>query len=285
LDDFINNRIARFDVSETNQDGSPKTKMELDMIRIIRTNFPYYIKLNDDIVKRLMGVLEPARKSSNVDLQELLKSMFGSDDPTDNKQYAMLDIYSKYIANTRKSVDQSFIETYMYTGVSTVVGSDIGEKGFQPTITSQQTVQGGAPDTNDSFKEMPEIYVYLNVVQKEEYEENDNRLCSITDDYLTNNLKHLLFMNNMMDSTFPEVNPYRVFKLLKGSENKTLLNSANLADVQDKKSIPNTPAENGNKNTGSIKLYDANKNNVNIKHLIHSNIIERFNNDNSELSY
>ena len=37
---------------------------------------------------------------------------------------------------------------------------------------------------------------------------------------------------------------------------------------------------NGYKNTdSSIKLYDANNNNVNIKHLIHSNVIERFNND------
>ena len=254
LDDFLHSRISRFDMNEKNLDGSPKPKLELDIIRIIKTNFPYYIKLNDDIVKSLRNVLDPTRRSSNPDLQKFLKNMFipnnqakpSTGDMSDEK-YAILEIYNKYIANTRKHIYHGFTEKLMYTGVSTVVESD--------GSSSSKTITPNTPETPgvvpkpvggddqqpaaSSYREIPEIYVYVNVVQKEDYEGNENRMCIMNDDHIANNLKRVLFANTMMDDSFPEVNPYRVYRFLKGSETKTPFNVDNA-----NKSNPQTPTQN-----------------------------------------
>jgi len=256
LDDFLYNRISRFDMNEKNVDGTPKPKLELDIIRIIRENFPYYIKLNDSIVKPLRNVLEPTRRSSNPDLQQFLKNMFNpsnmtkksTGDMSDDK-YAILEIYNKYIANTRKHIHHGFTERFMYTGVSTVVENE-GASSNTNTPTTPETPgvvpkpvggddQQSSNSSSSSYREIPEIYVYVNVVQKEEYEGSENRMCIMSDDMIANNLKRVLFTNTMMDDSFPEVNPYRVYRFLKGSETKTPFN----VDKANK-SIPQTPAQN-----------------------------------------
>jgi len=241
IDDFVHNRIARFDMNEKNLDGTPKSKLELDIIRTIRTNFPYYIKLNEDMVKPLRNVVEPLRRSSNPELQQLLKNMFNPVDKSNaaDDSYAFMEIYNKYIANTRKHIASRFTENFMYTGVSTVIES---------ASSPEPTKPSGGDDSTPSSKEIPEIYVYVNVIQKEEYEKDDARSCIMTDDNLANNLKRVLFTNTMMDDSFPEVNPYRAFKLLKGSENKTPFNAAantpaNTGDANVIKSNPETPTQ------------------------------------------
>lgn len=225
IDDFLQNRISRFDMNEKNLDGTPKSKLELDVIRIIRTNFPYYIKLNEDIVKHIRSVVEPARRSSNSKLQGLLKNIFIPDNKNTSSSnissdsYALVEIYNKYIANTRKHIADKFTEDFMYTGVSTVI-----EKSPENPSSTDTKLSGGDGSTS-SNKEIPEIYVYINVIQKEEYEKHDKRGCIMNDDNLANNLKRVLFTNTMMDDSFPEVNPYRAFTFLKGSEDKTPFNS------------------------------------------------------------
>jgi len=200
VDDFLNNRIRKFDMSEKNEDDTPKSKIEIDIIRSVNKNFPYYIQLNDDILSNLKNVIEPARRSSNSDLQTFLMNIFkppAASDPGKNEQYALIDVYNKYITNMRKSIDSSFVDKYMYVGVSTVVGNN---------------------DKNTGVKETPEIYVYVNVVKKDDYEKSEDRMCVINDDFLSNKLKQLLYTNTMMDNTFPEVNPYRSFRYLNGSD-------------------------------------------------------------------
>lgn len=266
LDDFLHNRISRFDMNEKNLDGTPKSKLELDIIRIIQKSFPYYIKLNDDIVKHLRNVLEPLRRSSNAKLQSFLKNMFipdkttapaSSDSTSSDDRYALVEIYNKYIANTRKHIHKRFTDELMYTGVSTIVEND-GSK-TNTTSTNQKSSEtpgvGNKPAGGDaeqsSYREIPEIYVYVNVVQKDEYEGSENRTCVMNDDIVANNLKRVLFANTMLDDSFPEVNPYRVYQFLKGSENKTPFNAENItkplaepnADIN--KSIPQTSTPNG----------------------------------------
>jgi hypothetical protein len=202
IDLFLNNKINRFDVSEKNEDDTPKTKLELDIIRSIKKNFPYYIQLNDDILKHLKSVIEPARRSSNVKLQTFLKDLFRPSQPATNGSSAtgnyLVDIYNKYIANTKANIDDKAIKEYMDVGISSIVNDDPANAGLG--------------------KECPEIYVYVNVVQKDDYENSVNRQCVIKDDLLANKLKQLLFANTMMDRTFPEINPYRSFTFLPGSE-------------------------------------------------------------------
>ena len=258
LDDFLHNRIARFDMNDKNLDGTPKSKLELDIIRIIKTNFPYYIKLNDDIVKHLRNVLEPLRRSSNSKLQSFLKNMFIPDKATtspgnpSSDQYALVEIYNKYIANTRKHIHKRFTDELMYTGVSTIVENAGSNSNNVSSTTPPQTPGvGNKPAGGDaeqsSFREIPEIYVYVNVVQKDDYEGSGNRTCVMNDDIVANNLKRVLFANTMLDDSFPEVNPYRGYQFLKGSEDKTPFNAENmtkpLADIN--KSIPQTSAPNG----------------------------------------
>jgi hypothetical protein len=249
LDDFLHNLIARFDMNDKNLDGTPKSKLELDIIRIIKTSFPYYIKLNDDIVKHLRNVLEPLRRSSNSKLQTFLKSMFIPDKTTtpvdpSHDQYALVEIYNKYIANTRKHIHKRFTDELMYTGVSTVV-ENAGSNSTNVSSTTPPQTPGvnnkplGGDAEQSSYREIPEIYVYVNVVQKDEYEGSENRTCIMSDDIVANNLKRVLFANTMLDDTFPEVNPYRVYQFLKGSENKTPFNAENMTKtLADSNTIP-----------------------------------------------
>lgn len=219
IDMFLDNKITRFDVSEKNEDGTPKPKLELDIIRSVTKNFSYYVQLNDDILNHMKSVVEPTRRSSNYKLQTFLKSLSRptpsehqnaaiptvqlkdekkpSNNNSDDK-FALVDIYNKYITNMRKTVNDSFITNYMDIGISSIVNND--------------------PSAAGLGKECPEVYVYVNVVEKDEYEKSPNRKCIMSDDLIANNLKQLLFSNTMMDSTFPEVNPYRSFQFLKGSE-------------------------------------------------------------------
>lgn len=263
IDDFLHNRISRFDMNEKNLDGTPKSKLELDIIRIIQKSFPYYIKLNDDIVKHLRNVLEPRRRSSNAKLQSFLKNMFIPDNTSASSgstssvdQYALVEIYNKYIANTRKHIHKRFTDELMYTGVNTIVESDGSPT--NTTSTTQKPVEtpsvgnkpSGGDDSKPAYREIPEIYVYVNVVQKDEYEGSDNRACIMSDDVVANNLKRVLFTNTMLDDSFPEVNPYRVFQFLKGSENKTPFNAENMTkplvegNVETNKSNSQSPTPN-----------------------------------------
>jgi hypothetical protein len=109
-------------------------------------------------------------------------------------KYALVDIYNQYIANIKKGTKSKYVENYMNVGVSSVSGE------------------------KDDSGEIPEIYVYMNVVSKDDYEQNKNRDCIMSDDRIANNLRQVLYANTMLNNTFPELNPYRAFKLLKGSE-------------------------------------------------------------------
>jgi hypothetical protein len=242
IQDFVFNKIVRLDVSEKNQDESEKPKLELDIARTISKNYPYYVKLSDDIIGRLRNVMEPARRSSNFELQRYLKQMFKPNQEIDqDEQFALVNVYNKYIANTRAIISKKVVDKYMYTGVSTVVSSSSGND------------NKGA---NETSKEIPEIHVYLNVIKKDEYEKNTNRGCIMSDDSLTNHLKQLLYTNTMMNNTFPEVNPYRAFTFLNGADETPVNLARDSAESGDKKSNPTTGDEKDTSKT-SIKTQTA----------------------------
>lgn len=229
VDLFLNNKINRFDITEKNEDDTPKTKLELDIIRSIKKNFSYYVQLNDDILTHLKNVLEPVRRSSNAELQMFLKQLLqiNSTSSDEKTAYALVDIYNKYITNMRKTISDDIRNKYMYTGVNTVVNDD--------------------PTASGLGKECPEIYVYINVVEKDEYEKTPNRDCIMNDDFLANKLKQLLFSNTMMDDTFPEISQYRSFRLLPGSEINRMAESVSTTNKSNSTNpyIAQPPATNG----------------------------------------
>jgi hypothetical protein len=200
IDSFITDGIRRLDLSETNDDGSAKTKLELDILRVLNQNYKYYVELNNDIVSSLKNVVEPLRRSSNTKLQAFLKQLAVPNSADAIDPYMLIDIYDKYISSIRIGVNPDYIEKYMNVGVSTIINS---------------TSEKDKDNTASNFSgEMPEIYVYMNLVKKDDYEKTESRNCIMSDDRITNNLKQILYSNTMMDHSFPETNVYRGYKLL-----------------------------------------------------------------------
>jgi hypothetical protein len=239
LDDFVKDKIRRLDLNPKNADGSDKPKLEEDIISTIDKNFKMYYKINEDLTERVKNVVDPARRSSNSDLQNYLKELNKPISEKMEDKYALVDIYNKYIANIQKSIKPSYIEKYMNVGVSTVAGDK----------------------TDGASGELQEIYVYINVVAKDEYEKHRNRECIMNDDRIANNLRQVLYANTMLNNSFPEVNPYRAFKFLKGSEvnakndvvqnQNTLLE--NVVNPPEKPSFPVSTAPKGGRRRKSRK--------------------------------
>lgn len=234
-------KAVRLDVFEKNLDGSDKPKMDLDIIRTMRKYFPYYVSLSDDIFGQLRGVIEPARRSSNYELQDYLKTMFRATQASDEDvkdRLALIEIYNKYIANTQSVISDNVVNKYMYTGVSTIVS------GTSANTSDNDKDKNQNKDKPDSAKEIPEIHVYVNVIQKDEYEKSLSRDCIMSDDALANHLKQLLYTNTMIDNSFPEVNPYRSFQFLEGSREKTLLDNGESTDALKKSNSTDTATRN-----------------------------------------
>jgi len=207
ISDFTKDINTRLDVSEKNADGSSKPKLDLDIIRVLKQTYPYYVGLNNSIQERIKNVLEPYRSSSNAKLQEFFKYIINPSDGSgivstfDTEM--LVNIYDKYISNTKFKIKKEYIMDFMNVGVSTIISED--------TISESKT--GNKSGISES-SEMPEIYVYMNVVKKDDYEKSANRSCSMKDDSITNKLKNLLYSQRMLDGSIPEVNPYREYKLL-----------------------------------------------------------------------
>lgn len=241
LTDFVSDKIRRLDLSEKNDDGSKKTKLELDMLRVLKTNYTYYIDLNTSIATSLKNVVEPARRSPNAKLQSFLKQLAipGQSEPEDPAM--LIDIYDKYISSIRTRVKREYIEKYMNVGVS--------------------NVQSASTDKSDAMfsGEMPEIYVYINVVKKDVYEKNDNRRCIMNDDRITNNLKQVLYSNTMLDNSFPELSAYRDYQFL----GNTALDTPSMENPkQDNQRQPEKPQkEKPPKEDANKQIKNKNQNN------------------------
>jgi hypothetical protein len=251
VDLFLNNKINRFDITEKNEDDTPKTKLELDIIRSIKKNFSYYVQLNDDILTHLKNVLEPVRRSSNNELQTFLKNLFQINSPSSSSDdaYALVDIYNKYITNMRETISDDIRNKYMYTGVNTVVNDD--------------------PSASGLGKECPEIYVSINVVAKDEYEKTPNRDCIMADDFLANKLKQLLFSNTMMDDTFPEISQYRSFRLLPGSEINRMADSVSTTNKSNSTNpyiVPSPAMNGGHTKKHKHSIVNKRRRNKTVKH-------------------
>ena len=219
LKDFVFDVILQIDLSEKNEDGSTKTKLELDIIKLLIKKYPYYVSLNVSINTRLKNVTEPLRSSSNSELQRFLRMLVNPYKDTSGQMDKnslhnadmLLDIYNKYILNMPIKINNRYVDQYMNVGVSTIISSEKNTK-----------------ETGDDVaytRELKEIYVYVNVVNKNEYEKNARRNCLMTDDSITNNLKQLLYSNKMPDGTYPEINTYRNYKLLNNSDTKNTENT------------------------------------------------------------
>ena len=159
------------------------------------------------------------RRSSNSELQQFLRNLVNPYKDTieqteQNSRYnneMLLDIYNKYILNITSKINNRYIDEFMNVGVSTI-------------ISTEQTSKDNAGDVSYT-RELSEIYVYMNVVNKNEYEKNTRRNCVMTDDTITNNLKQLLYSNKTPDGTYPEINTYRNYKLLNNSDTKNMENT------------------------------------------------------------
>jgi hypothetical protein len=187
--DFVSGAVRQLDMDERNKDETDKSKEEKDIIRYISKNLAPYAKLSDVIATTINNVVAPTRDTSNFLLRnEINKIKYGNVNSTDNMGPIMdctaqtdffRDAYLKYIRN--KSYIP-FNESLMFTGVNTVSESESSDK-----ISNA----------------LNEIYVLIDVVDKEKYDTKEHR-CRLKDDGLLNEMNYLVDTKSQF-----VVNPFR----------------------------------------------------------------------------
>jgi hypothetical protein len=225
--DFVSGAIRQLDMDERNKDETEKSKEEEDIIRYISKNLAVYAKLSDVISTTINNVVAPTRDTSNFLLRnEINKIKYGNVNNTDNMGPIMdstsqtdffRDAYLKYIRNKQYI---PFNESLMFTGVNTVSESNSSDK---------------------IGNVINEIYVLMDVVDKEKYDSREHR-CRLKDDGLLNE------MNYLVDTKSPfMVNPFRM--------NASYL-SAFEESKTDKKLIKNPELSGGKRKTQKRRKHN-----------------------------
>lgn len=178
--DFINMRLRKIDLNDKNTDDTTKPKEELDIINVIKKQYPSYAALSNLVNESVSNVIPPTRDTSNYMLRnELNKIRMASAKPikanscTEVKDF-FSDVYYKFINNTGFT---SFDESYMYTGVN-IVSEAYDDK-------------SSAKSTGQVF----EIYLLMDLVNRKKFETKQDR-CKLGDDIITNELNNLLTSKN-----------------------------------------------------------------------------------------
>lgn len=93
----------------------------------------------------------------------------------DKAKEAIENMYDKYFANSPLNISTGEFSDYIYTGVDTI---------------------GGKGEGGDTGEEYAEIYVRIDVLNKENYKKSKGKSCSIASDDLVNTYKNLELANS-----------------------------------------------------------------------------------------
>jgi len=192
---FINGLDQFMDLNEKTPSEQDKTVQELDIIKFIKTANPQYREINDAISKVMRNVYLPLRESLNRALQkELLniklasrKIMAETQDSGDTCDVAqtkpdfLRDVYSRYFYENRGYSE--FDENKLFTNVG-IYTSPEGTRNF-------------------------EIYVVVDTVDKEKYDEASGAGCRVKEDNVSN-----AFLNAISMKTKQRIGVVRDHKAL-----------------------------------------------------------------------
>ncbi len=187
-----------------------KSRAEVDIIEFIMKQNKQYKDISDEISKTVNDVIPPTRSTSNVDLQKEImqikesgekvsdKPLYKQDDEcvaVEKEGNFFTDVYYKYFRGQEKLIDIKSIYTkMMFTGVQTI---------------------------NIPTGQFYEIFVILDLLKKDIYDNSDGVSCAIKDDNISN-----LLINLITTKTTGRVieNPKTTFNSLKprNKEKKSL---------------------------------------------------------------
>ena len=159
-------------------DGSDETPIVKRVNAFIKANFATQAKLNNDQIDSVSTVYEPARKTHNKDLYNLLtKIRTGADPPSITNPLLVKnldDIYEQYASMDATSFPDPALEDYLYIGV-------------------EEVQKLGAKDTGDmeSQGSQLEIYVWMNLVDAKKMDTVPKAACKLYDKMLEQELREI----------------------------------------------------------------------------------------------
>jgi hypothetical protein len=189
--------------------GTKETESDKLVDRKVRENYGPIMQQSEELANSVFDVYVPKRKTSNINLFELIEKISGKQKPKKEetvnrdeqraKDHVFDKIYRKYLAKKPMNYPLSQLKKYMYTGVDTTV------KPPQQREEKDDKKKTEEPGISEEFSE---IYVRINFVDKMNYDQTSKAQCRWKDDVLKNELHYLLDLNSTS-----YVNPFRDYDL------------------------------------------------------------------------
>lgn len=209
-------------------DGTEERPIIKRRNKFIRENFGTEANINNELSNSVKNVFEPARKTSNSQLYELLRRI-KSDIPLnpylseaelaqiEKERRAFQQIYDNFIATYPSRVKLSDIEPYLYTGVD-------------------EAKLGSSKEDNESEikRNVQEIYVRLDLVDSDKMKDTPKAPCKYYDKILENEYlyltdkryKDLSRLSKYRDFTFDTPNPLSELAKVAAEEAKSAAEEA-----------------------------------------------------------
>jgi hypothetical protein len=186
-------------------DGTKETETNKLVDRKMRELYGPILKQSEELANSVENVYTPKRKTSNAQLFELIelikgKKKKGQETNDKSKSHVFEKIYRKYFAKRTMNYPLVELKPYMYTGVDTTI--------TPPQVREEKDENKKIEDPGIS-KEFSEIYVRMNILDKDNYDKGSKSQCKLKEDILTNELHYLLDMDSMA-----HLNPFRDYRLL-----------------------------------------------------------------------
>jgi hypothetical protein len=160
VSEFVNENKGEISLKKTYNDGSNKSKIDIDIINEIENKHGVFIRLNNEL-KDIIKKVDPSfRNTSNVYLKDEIESVVKKS-KSYKETYFLENVYTYYFLE--KSPDRSFNKDMMYTGVN---------------------IMNTKSDTKNDMNayEYAEIYVSIKTIGVNVYEESST--CNINDMHL-----------------------------------------------------------------------------------------------------
>lgn len=162
-------RNELINMDSTTENDIIKLESDTRVIKRLKNSYPQFAELSRVLVNTLKSVLPPDRKTSNMNLYELLLKTKTGSVTSENEKKVIEEAYNRYIR--KADIDYKVqLEPYLYTGVDTIIGKRDNTEG-------------------DTKEQANEIYVKIDVINKSDYEKNPN--CLVKDNDLKNHYIYL----------------------------------------------------------------------------------------------
>ena len=171
---FVNGYDKYMDLNTKNESGEDKSIIETDVIKFIQSKNKIYVELNNAIGNGLKAVIKPARISNNPKLRKIIEqvqkpdSIFDKSTPVSecastSTEDFFRDVYSKYIFRNKGYHDID--KENMFTGVSICASGETRNY---------------------------EIFVVMDTINKDKYENGDHAKCRAWDDIVSNSFENAI---------------------------------------------------------------------------------------------